>query len=644
MYEDSKSKISQLEKVLDAREDLVTGKVKRHELHLKDFDVKSNWEEGEARVGEEILASVPPKKTASFSTKFLIGSIIFFVIAMVVVAVKFLFGGNVVSGDNIAVTVKVPSSVASGEVLSMEIAIKNNNNIALSGVDMNITFPAGTKQVKNTSEPVVRLQEFLGDISPGQTIKKNISVILFGQANERKDMNISLEYKVAGSNSLFNKNKAVSVLVNSSPVSLTVTGPKEINTNQNVDYSLEITSNSPTVIKNLLLKVDYPFGFIFSSANPKTFSKNNLWLVGDLEPGAKRVIKFSGALNGQEGEERGFNFSLGSQSKTDALAFDAVYASSFSSTVIRRPFVSADIYFNGLETNEFIVGAGAKVETVIKWQNNLPYEVSDVSIAVKLTGNSLDKSSVDVSGGLYRSAENLIVFNKITNPDLAVLEPGKKGESKFSFGSFGVGSVTGASLSNPVISLEIAVKGKRTDYSVGQEDIFFSDSRKVKITSDPQLFAKALYFIGPFKNTGPIPPQAEKETTYTITWLVTNPLNNLANTRVFATLPPDVKWVGKISPDREKVDYNPENNSIVWSVGNVSAGAGILSPAREVSFQVSILPSVIQIGETPILIGQSTLTAKDNFTLTAVSDAASELDARLINDPYFRSDMEVVIQ
>ena len=42
---------------------------------------------------------------------------------------------------------------------------------------------------------------------------------------------------------------------------------------------------------------------------------------------------------------------------------------------------------------------------------------------------------------------------------------------------------------------------------------------------------------GTFTNTGPIPPKAEAETTYTVTWAVTNPLNNLTDVRVSAILP-----------------------------------------------------------------------------------------------------------
>ena len=653
MYEDPKSKISQLEKVLNSMQDNVSGKTRRHELHKRDITVKQNWDDNESIVGSEIsgapeedqlLNSSPKKSDLSFHLKILIGSIIFFVVVFGAVAFKFLSGGNLVSGNNIEVTVKAPISVTGGEVLSFEIEVKNNNNVSLLGADMGIAFPSGSKDGLNSTLPAKRVQNFLGDILPGQSIKKNLSVALFGVQGEKKVISITLEYRVAGSNSLFNKTKDVTVLISSSPVSIVVTGPTEVNTNQTVDFTAEITSNSPTVIKNLLLKVSYPSGFSFGRSNPNTYSQNNTWLIGDLSPGSKRTIKFSGVLNGQEGEERGFNFNLGSQSLSDNLTIDVPFTSSFSSITIRRPFVSADLFLDGEDTAERISKAGSSINGVIKWQNNLPYEVSDVSIAVKIVGNDVNKSSFQVGSGFYRSVDNTIIFNKTTDPVFASLQPGQSGESGFNFSSFDIGSITGAGLVNPVISLDISVSGQRVGYQAGQTDILFSDSRKIKITADPQIFAKALYYVGPFKNSGLIPPKAETETTYTITWTVTNPLNNISGAVVSATLPPYVKWLSNISPAQEKLNYNEGTGLVTWNVGSVQSGAGIVSPAREVSFQVSLLPSVSQIETAPNLTGDASLTAKDNFTLTPVSDSFPSLNTSLTSDPYFKIENEKVVE
>jgi hypothetical protein len=158
------------------------------------------------------------------------------------------------------------------------------------------------------------------------------------------------------------------------------------------------------------------------------------------------------------------------------------------------------------------------------------------------------------------------------------------------------------------------------------------------------LSAKSLHYIGPFQNSGPIPPKAEQETTYTITWTVTNPLNNLSGARASVVLPPYIKWLGAVSPDRENVSYDSGTGVVIWNIGNISAGAGTISSAREVSFQVSLLPSVNQIGTAVGLTGEAQLIARDNFTLTNVSDSFPMVTTNLSSDPYFKLDGEKVMQ
>ncbi len=109
-------------------------------------------------------------------------------------------------------------------------------------------------------------------------------------------------------------------------------------------------------------------------------------------------------------------------------------------------------------------------------------------------------------------------------------------------------------------------------------------------------------------------------------------------------LPPYIKWLGLVSPGSEKVDYDAGTGKVVWTVGNISSGAGTVAPAREVSFHISMMPSVDQIGAEPSLLSDSLLMAKDSFTLTNVSDSFSGLSTRLSNDPYFKNDYETVIQ
>ena len=80
----------------------------------------------------------------SFFTKLLIGSVIFCLIAVGVGAYLFFNGKNLISADNIDVTIDGPVSVPGGEPVSFDIGIINKNNVDLQLVDMTVNFPAGT--------------------------------------------------------------------------------------------------------------------------------------------------------------------------------------------------------------------------------------------------------------------------------------------------------------------------------------------------------------------------------------------------------------------------------------------------------------------------------------------------------------------
>ena len=111
-------------------------------------------------------------------------------------------------------------------------------------------------------------------------------------------------------------------------------------------------------------------------------------------------------------------------------------------------------------------------------------------------------------------------------------------------------------------------------------------------------------------------------------WLVSNVSNDVAQAQIEAVLPAGVSMTGKIYPEDAKISYNDRTNSVIWNIGAMSAGTGIINAPREVAFQVKITPAPNQVDRSPDLIGVSTFTANDLFTgdkLTATSDKKSTL-------------------
>ena len=239
-------------------------------------------------------------------------------------------------------------------------------------------------------------------------------------------------------------------------------------------------------------------------------------------------------------------------------------------------------------------------------------------------------------GGFYDSSKNIITWNKKNNSNLEELRPGDTGKLAFSF-------TVHAGKGEPQVKVDLSAKGQRVSESNVEEEINSSISKIVKLTSDLHLASQALYFTGPLENSGPIPPKAEQETTYTIVWTVTNTTNAISNAKVTATLPSYVSWNNVISPTSEKITFDQVTGNLVWDVGNVPSDTGFSKPKREVAFQVGFKPSVTQVGSSPVILSTQKLTGHDNYADAEIGDERNSLTTRLTGDTGFSSDDEKVL-
>jgi len=187
------------------------------------------------------------------------------------------------------------------------------------------------------------------------------------------------------------------------------------------------------------------------------------------------------------------------------------------------------------------------------------------------------------------------------------------------------------------------VRGKRISETGVPEEIKSVMVKSVRVSSNVQFASRAVYFVGPFANSGPIPPKVEQETTYTIIWSIVNTSNNISNTQVRTVLPVYMKWYGSISPSGEDLSYNPNTNEVIWSPGDIPAGTGIGKPPREVAFQVVLTPSLSQVKTVPSLITNTTFTATDSFTGASINQEKPDITTNLSTDPKALRDSEIVV-
>jgi hypothetical protein len=642
MNQEDKSRIEELKKTMYSRNAPDIRTKRRLRFQKQEVDVQTDWEHPQ-EIQEDIELNKRYKDTSmSFFTKLLIFSFIIFILALGAGAYLLFNGSNIVSANNIDININAPVSIAGGEPISFDVQIYNKNNIKLETVDLSVDYPAGTADPNDTSKELKNFRELIPDIDPNGVGQKTLQAVVYGEENSKKEIKVSVEYRVKGSNAIFQKEKTFDILISSSPLSLTVSSFKEVNSGQEFELGVTMSSNSKEVIKNLLLKAIYPFGFTYISSDIKPFADNATWKIGDIPAGGKKKITIKGKLEGQDDESRVFRFNTGAQSVRTDNVIGTEYISTIQEVAIKKPFVTIGVSLDGDSENQEYIGAfNNPIRVEVNYFNNLPTSIIDGEIHVKLVGNAFDKVSVNPEQGLYQSENNEIVWNQITTPALREIPAGESGRIGFSITPRDLSS-SAKLVTNPSLSLNINVKGKRNSENDVPEAISSAAQRVVKVASNMSLGGQVTRSNGPFQNSGPVPPKAEQQTTYTVVWTVDNTSSAVTNAVVKSSLPAYVKWLGKTDPANENLTYNSVDGTITWNIGSIGTYTLNSSKRKQVAFQVAINPSVTQVGQTPTLVNQAVLNAQDDFTNKTLNSSLSPLSTRFSTDPTFRDGDDVI--
>ncbi len=625
-----KSSIERLKRTLYSRNEDIVPKEKRTPVSGREIDVPKDWG---AKPSLDISGETMIKHNNTFFNKFLLGSVAFFLVALGVAVFIFFGGMNMISSNNLDIKIVAPSSVASGEELVMGLSILNSNRTDLEQVEFFITYPEGASSLGD-SEPLSREKIDMGTIPSGQSKDHTVRALLYGEKESIKSFNFRIEYKVKGSNATFSKEKTYEVIINSSPIILNVSFPKEINSGQDLTFTIDLISNSSVVLRNSLIKIEYPYGFTYKDSNIKPLRDNSVWNLGDLKNGDKKTLSITGILVGQNLEDRTFNISAGTPNTGEVSDFDVPLATNMATVGIRKTFFDLSV------SSDTISSFGRVSVVSIKWQNILPDKVLNTKISATISGSVFDRTSVRPNnGGFFRSTDDTILWDKNSTQNLALFSPGDSGEVSFSFYSL-ANSIQTRTIKNPHIDVLVKIVGDRS----GSDTSTISSEGKImiKFPSVLTFTAKSFRGVGPFSNTGPIPPKADKESTYTINWTITNANNDLKDAVVTAVLPAGVEWKNEISPINERISYNPETRIVTWNIGNISLGTGFTYSPKEVSFKVGIVPSVIQINNIPDLVTRLKISAMDTYTETQIVSEVQPVTTQYSDPTYKNSDAMVV--
>lgn len=557
----------------------------------------------------------------------------FAVVAIGAAAAFFLFLNQAGSAldRNIELQIVGPQKIAAGEKVTFEVKFRNLNKTAIESAELIFDYPAGARPLfGDPPKGKFRERVAIGRMSSGEERSERFEGYLFGEEESTLETRATLEYRPTNSSARFGKETAHAVVIDRSPIGISIAMPDDASIGQEIEITVDYVSTADTLFRDVALDVTYPSGFEYDSADPAPAKDNNLWRIGDISPGEHGSIHIKGVVTGDARETKHVYTRIGLFSESTATW--SLYSQARDQLMLREALLAVDIKAGRRSDAEYVVQAGETASFEIKWKNNLPVIVRNALIEVEMEGQTIDWRSVRPNAGTFDGASRKVVWNAFTNPALRFLDPGTEGSVSMSVRMVDPLPIKGFADKNFTVKVSALMYSNTIPENFSGTDIRGRDTFSFKLGTRLSATARAYYFSNVIANSGPLPPRVGQETTYTVTWSLANTANDIEGVTVRAGLLPYAKWKQVVSPSNERVTFDPDTGDLIWEPGVVAAGTGITRPAREVSFQIGVVPGPNLINRPAELVSEARVSGRDAFTGLKLEAKASELNTAVRHD------------
>lgn len=506
---------------------------------------------------------------------------------------------------NVSVTVSGPKEVASGEIVKYSFEYSNRNILGVKNAELRVSFPdafrAEAGEYVQSGSSLLTIP--IGELAGKSVGRAEISGKFYGLKGELVYPKVIFRYTPSNMGGAFETEAQIGVTIALSPLAIDIIVPQEVASGNEVTYIVNYRNDSDVAFSGLRINAEYPDGFHFSDADPAPSEGDAVWKIGNVLPHGSGSITVRGTLSGTRDQAKVFRAVFGVV-KGDGtfLAYDQ---GERVTRVVASP-LSITQTVNG--KIDLAVNPGEALTYRLRYSNDGSVGLRDVIIAAEVNSPFLDMATLSPGVGKYDAANKRIVWRASDVPGLSLVGPQQSGEVAFSVSvrkDIGTSGTVGKSL-----SIQAVAKIDSPDIAL-RDKVSSSNILETKVNSIVFFDVNGYYFDAAVLNSGPIPPKAGQETTYTIHLVVTNYLNDLGQAKVTASLPTGVKFLGKKLSEAESIDYNDRSGAFVWNIGNIPGGG---KNVREVIFQVAVTPAPNEVGSSSRLLQNAVFEGTDLFT------------------------------
>jgi len=546
---------------------------------------------------------------------------IFLILLAVLTGISYLiYQKQIFSKEVLKLEILGPNGCQAGQEIEYTVKYKNNGNARLERMKFTFEYPEGSLPSLGQPQRVARNLE---DLYPGQEKNLQFKARLFGQKEDIKTAKTTLSYSPKNLKALYQSESTLTTKIEEVPLTLALDFPSKLVTGKETKISLNYFSNLDFPLSNFRIKMEYPQDFEFVNSSPQGIEKNE-WEIAVLNKAEGGKIDILGKASGEIGGQEIFKAQLG------IWINDRFYVlkETVRGAEIVKPHLAISQMINGF--SEYIANPGELLRYEVLFRNIGEEPFEDMFLVVRLDG-PFEFESINSEKGKINSTDKSILWDWRDVSELKYLEPGEEGRVEFWMNVKKDWEIKSSTDKNFVLKNSILLSQAKEEFST-------------KVNSKLELTQGGYFQDEVFGNSGPIPPKVGETTTYTIIWQVKNYYNDVKNVKVKAVLPPGVKLTGKIFPEaeKEKFAFDSSSGGILWDIGDLSAGTGILSPFRSISFQIAFIPSQNQKGLVATLINEANIQGEDQFTEINLKKTSPAIDTTLPGDPNMKPEQGIV--
>lgn len=518
---------------------------------------------------------------------------------------------NNYSKESLKLEILGPSESTLSQEIEYVVKYKNNGNFRLESPELIFVPPENSVQDENILERQVLGADKLGEaIYPGEEKNFSFKVRLLGKEGEAKVAKAYLSYQPKDLKARYESSTSFTTVIKSVPLTFEFDLPSKIEPAKDFNFRINYFSSVDYPLTDLRCQLEYPFGFEFNQATPKSIDKTD-WEIPVLNKAEGGRIEISGKITGEVGDVKIFKAKLGIWKDGEFI----LLKEDEKGVEIIKPSLYLRQEING--NPQYTASAGDWLHYQIYFKNIGDETLTNLFLVNKLEGEAFDFQTMKSDSGNFQPGDNSIIFDWRKVSSLSYLLPMAEGKIDFWIKlKDDLGNVKNPTLKNTV---------------------FISQAREefvTKVGSKLEIAQRGYFQDEVFGNSGPLPPRVGDITSYTIVWQAKNYYSEVKNVRVRAVLPQSVILTGKIFPESEtsKFSFDSQSREIVWSLGDLGMVQEGPISFPSISFQVAFTPESSQVGQIPQIIGEAKITGEDVWTETILESTSMAIGTDLPDD------------